>query len=78
MKESIEKDAVSNLPFIGKTTITVNNDSELFDHIVDYLVGDSSDRKMIENIEITLKPQLRQNINDSSARAVRSVKNKGL
>jgi len=78
LKESIEKDEVSNLPFIGKTTITVNNDSELFDHIVDYLVGDSSDRKMIENIEVTLKPQLRQNINDSSARAVRSVKNKGL
>ncbi|EJO34649.1 putative exclusion protein [Acinetobacter sp. 263903-1] len=78
LKESIEKQEVSNLPFIGKTTITVNNESELFDHIVDYLVGDSSDRKTIETVDITLKPQLRQNINDSSARAIRSLKAKGL
>ncbi len=78
IQESLEKSEASNLPVIGRTSITVNKDNELFSLIADYLVGNSSDRDLIEGIQVTLKPELKQNIRDSAKNAINKLKIDGL
>lgn len=78
LKENIPKTSVANFPFIGRTTITVNKDSDLFEHLAEYLMGKSADRNAIETFEVTIKPTSRQNINDSVIRSINKVKQQGL
>lgn len=78
LKEDISKEDATNLQFIGKTSIAVNSSSELYQHIADYLIGNSVDKKDIETIEVHFKPSSRQNINDSVGRAIRKIKREGL
>lgn len=78
IQECLDKSEASNLPVIGRTSITVNKDNELFTLIADYLIGNSSDRDLIEGIQITLKPQLKQNIRDSARNAINKLKMDGL
>jgi len=78
LKDNIPKTSVANLPFIGKTSITVNKDSELFEYLAEYLIENSADRSAIETLEVTIKPASRQNINDSVTRAINKVKQQGL
>ncbi|GAA5630689.1 hypothetical protein Acal02_01297 [Acinetobacter calcoaceticus] len=78
IQESLEKSEASNLPVIGRTSITVNKDNELFKLIADYLVGNSVDRDLIEGIQVTLKPELKQNIRDSAKNAINQLQLEGL
>ncbi|WP_227553998.1 exclusion protein [Acinetobacter haemolyticus] len=78
IQESLEKSEASNLPVIGRTSITVNKDNELFKLIADYLIGNSVDRDLIEGIQVTLKPELKQNIRDSAKNAINKLKLEGL
>lgn len=78
IQECLEKSEASNLPVIGRTSITVNKDNELFKLIADYLIGNSVDRDLIEGIQVTLKPELKQNIRDSAKNAINRLKLEGL
>lgn len=78
IQECLEKEEASNLPVIGRTSITVNQDNELFKLIADYLIGNSVDRDLIEGIQVTLRPQLKQNIRDSAKNAINKLKIEGL
>lgn len=78
IQESLDKTEATNLPVIGRTSITVNKDNELFQLIADYLVGNSYDRDLIEGIQVTLKPELKQNIRDSAKNAINKLKINGL
>lgn len=78
IQECLEKSYASNLPVIGRTSITVNQDNELFTLIADYLIGKSIDRDLIEGIQVTIKPQLRQNIRDSAKNAINKLRINGL
>ena len=46
IQECLDKSEASNLPVIGRTSITVNKDNELFKLIADHLIGDSVDRDL--------------------------------
>ncbi|WP_228151911.1 exclusion protein [Acinetobacter seifertii] len=78
IQESLDKAEASNLPVIGRTSITVNKDNELFKLIADYLIGNSIDRDLIEGIQVTIKPELKQNIRDSAKNAINRLKLEGL
>ena len=78
IQECLEKSEASNLPVIGRTAITVNKDNELFKLIADYLIGNSVDRDLIEGIQVTLKPELKQNIRDSAKNAINKLRVEGL
>ena len=78
IQECLDKSEASNLPVIGRTSITVNKDNELFKLIADHLIGDSVDRDLIEGIQVTLKPELKQNIRDSAKNAINRLKIEGL
>ena len=78
IQECLEKSEASNLPVVGRTSITVNKDNELFKLIADYLIGNSVDRDLIEGIQVTLKPELKQNIRDSAKNAINKLKLEGL
>lgn len=78
IQECLDKSEASNLPVIGRTSITVNKDNELFKLIADYLIGNSVDRDLIEGIQVTLKPELKQNIRDSAKNALNKLKMEGL
>lgn len=78
IQESLDKTDATNLPVIGRTSITVNKDNELFQLIADYLVGNSYDRDLIEGIQVTMKPELKQNIRDSAKNAINKLRINGL
>lgn len=78
IQESLDKAEATNLPVIGRTSITVNKDNDLYQIIADYLIGESYDKDLIEGIQVTLKPELKQNIRDSAKNAINKLKLNGL
>lgn len=78
IQDSLSKDEATNLPVIGRTSILVNKDNDLFNLIADYLVGNSYDRDLIEGIQVTFKPEIKQNIRDSVKNALTKIKSSGL
>ncbi|WDZ50714.1 hypothetical protein LF296_15585 [Acinetobacter vivianii] len=78
MKDSMSKTNAMKLPFIGKTRLMVNKDHQLFDHIANMLVGQASDRDVIAEMEVIIKPSPRKNVSQSMARVLHNTQQTGL
>lgn len=78
MKNSMSKNNAMTLPFIGKTRLMVNKDHQLFDHIANLLVGQASDRDVIAEMEVIIKPAPRKNVSQSMASVIHNTQQNGL
>lgn len=78
MKDSMSRNNAATLPFIGRTRLMVNKDHSVFGHITNMLVGQASDRDVIEEIEVIIKPAARKNVNQSMSRLIQNVDQQGL
>lgn len=78
LTHNMEKNAATELPYIGNTTIRVDSLNPLYALVADHLFPDTDDRKDVEEIEITLKPSPRQNIRSSVRSAILKLKEEGL
>ncbi|MFA2944076.1 hypothetical protein KWE92_03995 [Acinetobacter pittii] len=78
MKNSMSKTNAMTLPFIGRTRLMVNKHHDLFDHIANMLVGQASDRDVIEEMEVIIKPAPRKNVSQSMSRVINNTSQDGL
>lgn len=78
MKNSMSKSNAMTLPFIGRTRLMVNKHHDLFGHIANMLVGQASDRDVIEEMEVIIKPAPRKNVSQSMSRVINNTSQNGL
>lgn len=69
---------VLNINFIGKTTIAVERENTLSEHLINFLGGDEVDTTNLDSFEIVIKPKRKKNISDIVKGFVNSVEDNGL
>jgi hypothetical protein len=78
MKSSMSKNNAMTLPFIGRTRLMINKDHSLFGHIANMMIGQASDREIIEEMEVIIKPAARKNASQSMSRVINNTEQTGL
>jgi len=77
MHESSKND-VLNMPFIGRSVITVNSDNTTFQHLRNMVNGTTQEFSDIDSFDIVIKPRNKKNIKGAVSRFIKKVPDKGL
>lgn len=67
-----------SLPFIGRTSIQVSNDSTVFEQLVEMFSGQVDEFRDVSSFEITLKPRQGQDISQAVKRILAQTPDEGL
>ena len=77
MVQSTKADALG-MPFVGKTTIQVNKESNFFEKIRDSVGGTVEEFSDVDSFEVVIKPRKRQNIDAAAKKFINAIPDSGL
>lgn len=66
------------MPFMGKSVIQVNKSNSLFDDIISFAGGSSTDFDDVDSLEITIKPKDKKDISKAVQKVLDALRDEGL
>lgn len=74
----VDRDDILQMPFLGRTSISVSRDNNIFDRVREMFGIEPEDFRDIDGIDVTLRPRRRQNIRDAALKVVESTSDDGV
>jgi hypothetical protein len=77
LSQATRAEAMS-MPFMGKSTVQVNNQNGIFDHVMNMLGGEATEFDDVDSFEIIIKPKPRKNIEKAVKKLIAAVPDDGI